>query len=155
MASRLRSTSTGLRDRGYENAHIWLPHDGTQSAARTRFHMGAGTFKAAGFSHVKVIGNQGKGAARQRIESGHRMFPSMWFNAATCRSGLEALGAYHERKDETRQIGLGPEHDWSSHAADAFGLMCMAYEPPSVKEAERPSVWTIDPEEQGTAWMGS
>ena len=32
--------------------------------------------------------------------------------------------------DETRQIGLGPEHDWSSHAADAFGMMCAEYDPP-------------------------
>lgn len=30
----------------------------------------------------------------------------------------------------TRGIGLGPAHDWSSHAADAFGLMCVAYEAP-------------------------
>jgi hypothetical protein len=27
------------------------------------------------------------------------------------------------RKDEQRDVGLGPEHDWSSHCADAFGLM--------------------------------
>jgi len=25
-------------------------------------------------------------------------------------------------------VGLGPEHDWSSHAADAFGLMCLVAE---------------------------
>jgi phage terminase large subunit len=41
------------------------------------------------------------------------------------------LGAYHEKIDETRDVGLGPEHDWSSHAADAFGLMAVAYEPPA------------------------
>jgi phage terminase large subunit len=27
-------------------------------------------------------------------------------------------------------VGLGPEHDWASHGADAFGLMAVAYEPP-------------------------
>jgi len=26
---------------------------------------------------------------------------------------------------------MGPEHDWSSHAADAFGLMAIAYEEPA------------------------
>ncbi len=35
------------------------------------------------------------------------------------------------RRDETRNIGLGPEHDFSSHAADAFGLMALSYEEPS------------------------
>ena len=32
--------------------------------------------------------------------------------------------------------GCGPEHDWASHSADAFGLMCVAYEMP----AGRPEV---------------
>ena len=27
-----------------------------------------------------------------------------------------------------RNIGLGPEHVKASHGADAFGLMCVAYE---------------------------
>jgi phage terminase large subunit len=38
------------------------------------------------------------------------------------------LGWYHEKKDEVRNIGLGPEHDWASHGADAYGLMCVAHE---------------------------
>src|SRR4029078_1368736 len=38
----------------------------------------------------------------------------------------------------TRDVGLGPEHDWSSHAADAFGLMAIAYEEPSRLAALNP-----------------
>lgn len=48
-------------------------------------------------------------------------------------AGVEALAAYHERRDPVRNVDLGPEHDWSSHAADAFGLMWVAYEEPAVK----------------------
>jgi phage terminase large subunit len=77
------------------------------------------------------IKNQGKGAAMMRIEAARRLFPQIWFNEATTEAGRDALGYYHERKDEARNMGLGPEHDWSSHAADAFGLMCVAYEPPT------------------------
>ena len=33
--------------------------------------------------------------------------------------------------DVQRGIGLGPEHDWSSHGADAFGLMCVHYTEPT------------------------
>jgi phage terminase large subunit len=40
---------------------------------------------------------------------------------------LQALGWYHEKHDEQRDIGLGPEHDWASHSADAFGLGCIAH----------------------------
>ena len=56
----------------------------------------------------------------------------MWFNEETTRPGLDALGWYHEKKDEVRGIGLGPEHDWASHGADAFGLLAIAYKPPQV-----------------------
>jgi len=54
----------------------------------------------------------------------------MWFDAERCAGGLEAIGWYHEKKDEARNLGLGPEHDWSSHGADAFGLTAVAYEAP-------------------------
>ena len=80
---------------------------------------------------VEVIPNQGAGAAAMRIEAVRRIFPRCWFNEVTTEAGRDALGYYHQRKDEQRDIGLGPEHDWSSHCADAFGLMAVAYEEPS------------------------
>ena len=118
-----------LRDNGYEKAEIVLPHDGEthDRIANVSFES---AFKAAGFK-VRVVKNQGAGAAKQRIEAARRLFPSIWFNEATCSPGLDALGWYHEKKDDVRQIGLGPEHDWASHGADAFGLMCVDYKPPS------------------------
>jgi hypothetical protein len=44
--------------------------------------------------------------------------------------GRGALGRDHEKRDDARGIGLGLEHDRSSHDAGAFGLMCSACEPP-------------------------
>ena len=46
-------------------------------------------------------------------------------NEDKTEAGREALGYYHEKKDDDRNVGLGPEHDWSSHCADAFGLMAI------------------------------
>jgi phage terminase large subunit len=60
------------------------------------------------------------GAASMRIEAVRRLFPKGKFKESTTEAGRDALGYYHERKDEQRDIGLGPEHDWSSHSADAF-----------------------------------
>ncbi len=72
-----------------------------------------------------------------RIESARRLFPSIWFNASTTEPGRDALGWYHEKKsDDERNVGLGPEHDWSSHGADAFGLMCVAYEIPQEEDED-------------------
>lgn len=118
-----------LRERGYEKASIVLPHDGETNDRITDVSFES-AFRKAGFS-VSVIPNQGKGAAKQRIEAARRLFPSIWFNAERCSGGIDALGWYHEKKDDGRGIGLGPEHDWASHGADAFGLMCVAYKPPT------------------------
>jgi hypothetical protein len=84
---------------------------------------------------VASIKNQGPSAAAMRIEAARRIFPRVWFNEDTTEAGRDALGFYHERKDERRDIGLGPEHDWSSHAADAFGLMAVCCEELGVMRA--------------------
>jgi phage terminase large subunit len=120
-----------MRKNGYEDAKVYLPHDGvaTNNITGKRYedHM-----RDAGF-HVTVIPNQGKGAAAMRIEAVRRLGPKMRFNEKTTKPGRDALGAYHEKRDEDRNIGLGPEHDWSSHGADGFGLMAVAYEDPARK----------------------
>ena len=65
------------------------------------------------------------------IETIRRHFPRIFFNEATTEAGRDALGWYHEKKsNDDRNIGLGPNHDWSSHGADAFGLMCVHYDQP-------------------------
>ena len=117
-----------IRDKGFEKSEIYLPHDGgTNDKVYNVSYESA--FKAAGFK-VTVIPNQGKGAANKRIEEVRRLFNIIWFNEPNVKGLLEALGWYHEKRDDVRQIGLGPEHDWSSHGADAFGLMCIVYRPP-------------------------
>lgn len=123
-----------MRSHGYTpNAvEIILPHDGaTNDKVYAVSYESA--FRDAGY-RVTVVPNQGRGAAKLRIEAARRLFPSMWFNEDACKGGLDALGWYHEKKDEIRNIGLGPEHDWASHGADAFGLGCVAYEPPTTVE---------------------
>jgi phage terminase large subunit len=138
-----------LREQGYTpgRAKIWLPHDGdTQDRVIDVSYRSA--LESAGYD-VVVVPNQGKGAAKARIDEGRRLFPRMRFDEAKCAAGLRALGWYHEKKDEKRDIGLGPDHDWSSHSADAFGLGCIAYEEPQV----RPQPRALAPAVPG-GWMG-
>lgn len=123
-----------LRDR-WSNCLCVLPHDGAQHSNVTGMRF-ADHIRQAGFK-AETVENQGKGAAMKRIEALRRLFPSIWFNEETTRPGLDALGWYHEKRDEARNIGLGPEHDWSSHAADAAGLMAVAYEAPREKTKPR------------------
>lgn len=118
-----------LRKRGWANVQCVLPHDGINTnnitGKRYKDHL-----TEAGFDDVRVIPNQGAGAAMMRIEAARRLFPRILFNEAKTEAGREALGYYHEKRDEERNIGLGPEHDWSSNGADAFGLMAIDYDEP-------------------------
>lgn len=131
----LASHVAWLRANGYAKALCILPHDGA-SNDKVYDVSYESALREAGFE-VIVVPNQGKGAAMQRIEAARRLFPVIWVNEATTLAGLEALGAYHARKHEARDIDLGPEHDWASHAADAFGLACVVYEEPRMAKLER------------------
>lgn len=114
-----------LRSKGYtsDKLTIWLPHDG--STQDKVFDVSyASALRDAGYP-TEVVPNQGKGAAMARIECLRRIFPQMWFNESTTQAGIDALGYYHEKRDPERNVGLGPEHDWSSHGADAAGLMAI------------------------------
>lgn len=122
-----------LRSNGYEGCKCILPHDG-ETHDRVHDVSFESALDEAGFD-VEVIPNQGRGAAKMRVEATRRLFPMMWFNEATTQPGLDALGWYHEKIDENRSIGLGPEHDWSSHCADAKGLGAVAFEVPKTNQS--------------------
>jgi phage terminase large subunit len=118
-----------MRSRGWGKAWVILPHDGAHGnkVFATSYES---AIREAGFD-VLVIPNQGAGAASARIETARRHFPRIFFNEETTEGGRDAIGWYHEKKsNDDRNIGLGPNHDWSSHGADSFGLMCIHYDQP-------------------------
>lgn len=118
-----------MRDRGWGKAWVILPHDGAagEKVFATSYES---AIREAGFD-VFVIPNQGAGAASARIETLRRHFNRIFFNAETTEGGRAAIGWYHEKKSkDERYIGLGPNHDWSSHGADALGMMAIHYDQP-------------------------
>jgi phage terminase large subunit len=123
-----------LRANGYEKALCVLPHDGA-SNDKVYDVSYESALRDAGFE-VMVIPNQGKGAAMQRVETARRLFSNMWFDEK-CEAGLRAIGWYHPKIDAARGIDLGPEHDWSSHGSDAFGLGAVHYQ-----QANEDSDWS-------------
>ena len=134
-----------LHSRGYKpgsNVQLWLPHDGVQHDKVFQVTYQS-ELEKAGYD-VTVVKNQGSGAAMARVQAVRRLLPQCAIDPR-CMPGVEALGWYHERRDETRNCGLGPEHDWSSNAADSFGLAsivmldALATGTPSGTPARRPA----------------
>jgi len=118
-----------LRERGYDQAHIVLPHDGANEGGPAETWEDA--WRAAGFKNVRVIPNQGAGAAMYRIEQTRRHFGRVIFNADTTEDGRIMLGLYAPKISEETGADRGPDHDYS-HDADAFGLMMCDYNEPKV-----------------------
>jgi phage terminase large subunit len=142
-----------LRGLSFPVKHCVLPHDGaTNDRVYAVSYQSA--LEAAGFS-VDVVPNQGRGAASMRIEAVRRVFPQVWMDTSCEESGLAALAAYHEKKDEARNIGLGPEHDWASHGADAFGLMAIYYEQSGPGARVSSASFATVPFGGADSWMGA
>lgn len=115
-----------LRRNGFERALCVLPHDGASNDKVFNVSYES-ELRKAGFE-VRVVPNMGAGAAMTRIETVRRVMPSCRFDEVGTEAGRDALGWYHEKRDEKRGIGLGPNHDWASHGADAFGLMAVDFQ---------------------------
>lgn len=95
----------------------WLPHD-----ARAKHLTGVSVIEQClqrwGAERVAIYPESsfldGIQAARWLLQRRVRFHPR-------CSEGVEALKFYHYRYDENRHVFSNtPEHDWSSHGADAF-----------------------------------
>jgi hypothetical protein len=73
------------------------------------------------------------------IQAARQMLPRTWFDAERCSNGLEALRQYQREYDEDKKaFRERPRHDWTSHAADAFRMLAIAWraEPAAAKPPE-------------------
>lgn len=119
-----------LRSRGWAKAYCVVPHDAAQTHADNPTGMDfESQLQQAGFQTEKV--HSPPGIVMQRVATSRRLFPRIWFNKDKTEGLRAALGWYHAKVSKQTGQDHGPEHDWSSHGADAFGLMCIRYEEPT------------------------
>lgn len=63
------------------------------------------------------------------IHATQTLLPRCYFDAKKCAKGLEALRHYHRVYDERKQtFRTSPNHDWSSHSADAMRMLAVSIE---------------------------
>lgn len=130
----------------------WLPHD---AAAKTLASQSSveDQFRARYPNRVQIGPGlsllDGIQAGRWLLEQACRFHPR-------CADGVEALRSYHYEWDEdTKTYSKKPEHDWSSHTADAFRyaavvakvtglLMRKDAPPPQPKVPPADRAWNLD-----------
>jgi phage terminase large subunit len=104
-----------LKNCGTPIDHIYLPHDArakTMATKHTVIERFAQAFQCSIVPRTKLS---------DRINAARAVIPRCNFAINDCSRGLEALRAWSFRFDDERKIfSAEPEHDWSSHGADAF-----------------------------------
>lgn len=131
-----------IESRGYPKGIDYVPHDAkvrSLETGRTRVE----TLITLG-RKPKLVPNH---KVMDGINSARLTIPRCWFDAEKCRDGIEALRQYRVDFDEkTRAFKDTPKHDWTSHTADAFRYMCMAWreENPAPVAHELPPVKEIN-----------
>jgi phage terminase large subunit len=122
-----------LAGKGYAYGTHYVPHD-----ARAR-DLGTGRTRietmqqlTGRWPHVLKAGEVMDGINAARLT-----LPRCRFDAVRCRDGLEALRQYRADFDEkARAFKDRPRHDWTSHSADAFRYLAMAWR--EMKPAPKP-----------------
>lgn len=118
------------KERGFEYGVNYLPHDArprTLAASRSILQQfddcnrqmsgKLGTFQIA-----PRLDKQ------EQIQALRATLNVAWVDGERCAKGIEALRSYHrEWDDEKRVFKDSPEHDWSSHWADAGMTMAVAW----------------------------
>lgn len=112
-----------LREKRYSYGQHFAPHDievRELGTGRSRLEIASGL--GIRFDVLPAL------PVKDGIDSARMLIPRCVFDAKKCALGLDALRQYREKIDEKRGISLGPLHDWSSHAADAFRYLALANE---------------------------
>lgn len=110
-----------LNARGYTYERHYLPHD---AAVR---ELGTGK------SRVEMIRSLGLNTevlgalpVEDGIEATRMFLRRCWIDAERCKAGIDALVSYHRRQNSRTETYGNPEHDWSSHGADAMRYLATA-----------------------------
>src|SRR5512135_7100 len=91
------------------------------------------------------------------IEAARSFLSRCWFDQDKCRRGLDALASYHKAYDEKLKDWKSyPQHDWSSHAADAFRYLAVGHKTAKPKtNAPRVEFVGYDKEAASVSWLAT
>lgn len=149
-----------IKSKGFTYGKHWLPHD---AKAKTMASGGKSIVEQmaaalGGFSNLAVVPNLD---IQDGIQAARVALTRCWFDEEKCNEGLEALRQYQREYDEDKKaFRERPRHDWTSHPADAFRMLAVAWrhEEPAASKSdpkffEKQSLDELwDNAEQAQAW---
>ena len=113
-----------LKEKPYRYWTMWLPHDAQARSLQTGKTVEEKMYEY-GFNDVQIVP---KLSVLDWINSVRAILPYCYFDKENTEWGWKCLKNYHKELDEKRQAFKWPEHDWSSHWADAFRYLAVVNE---------------------------
>ncbi len=118
---------TGLiQSKDYIYGTHWLPHD---ARAKTLASGGKSIIEQISnkipLESLKIVPNL---SLQDGIQASRLALMRAWFDADKCQDGLECLRQYQREYDEDKKMFRDkPRHDFTSHGADAFRMLSIAW----------------------------
>ena len=109
--------------KGYNYGFHCLPHDGhNRQMTPTEMALAPETqLLNLGLNNIKIITRTSN--IMNDINNTRALIPICEFDEK-CNLGYQSLKQYHKERDEKRDVFKDtPDHDWASHAADAFRIL--------------------------------
>jgi hypothetical protein len=135
-----------IKEKPYKYGKHQLPHD---ARAKTLAAQGKSVIEQLaehlGINNMAIVPDLG---VQDGIQAVRQCLPMCWFDKTKCSDGLEALRQYQREYDEDKKaFRASPRHDWTSHPADAFRMMAVAWRlEPKVKPPDVVKPLIVGPE---------
>lgn len=118
--------TTLVQGKGYKYGTHWLPHD---AKAKTLASGGKSVIEqladGLNLKHMAIVPNL---EVQDGIQAARVALSRAYFDSYKCEEGLECLRQYQREYDEDKKcFKERPRHDWTSHAADAFRMLAVAW----------------------------
>lgn len=146
----IRQLSMEVLSRPYKYAKHYLPHD---ARAKTLAAQGKSVIEQlAAFLHLDKMAIVPDIGVQDGIQAVRAMLPRCWFDEEKCAEGIEALRQYQREYDEDKKAyRQTPRHDWSSHPADAFRMLAVAWRAePKIRPPDPARPLLVGPQNQAT-----
>ena len=126
-----------VRSKPYKYGLHNLPHD---ARAKTLASGGKSIqeqmAQAFGWGNIRIVPEIG---VQDGIQAARLMFPRCYFDFST-EDALETLAQYQREWDEDKKAFRDkPRHDWTSHTADAFRMLAVAWREDTKPKQEEPA----------------
>jgi len=136
-----------LLNKPYKYGIHHLPHDAKAKTLASERSVIEQLADFLGIGNMTIVPNL---SVQDGIQAVRMALPYCYFDAEKCYEGVEALKQYQREYDEDKKaFRASPRHDWTSHPADAFRMMAIAYrDEPKVKPADIVKPLMVGPDNQ-------